>query len=410
MSKTKSIAIIGGGASGMAAAVTAARLGVKVTLIEAQPRVGRKLLSTGNGRCNITNARMSPDHFRSTHHARIVKLLDITPPDDILDFLRSLGLECFEEREGRIYPRSEQATAVLDMFRAELDRLGVETVCDFRVSSVKPSGGGFSIKGAEQSIFAERVIFACGSQAAPQLGGCSDGMALMKATGHKYSAFIPALVGLKVDSPHLRALKGVRWRCQLTLMHENRSVHTEGGEVQFNEDNLSGIVTMQMSSRAARYRSGCCLVADLLPEYTPEQTIELLGDMRSLLGHLPIDGFLAGLLNKRLAACLLKSAGITGLSRRADELTDRELKAIASKAKGWEFPITGSCGWKTAQVASGGVLLDQFGDDLQSRLVPGLYACGELLDCDGDCGGYNLHWAWCSGIIAGGSAARSLKK
>lgn len=408
MSKNRIITVIGGGPSGMAAAVTASRAGARVTLLEAQSRVGRKLLSTGNGRCNITNARISPEHFRSAHRERAVKLLGLIPPQDILSFLQSLGLECFEEREGRIYPRSEQATAVLDMLRAEMDRLGMETVSDCRVTAVERSGGKFSIKSADRTFSADRVILACGSPASPQLGGCTDGSVLMKALGHKVSAFSPALVGLKVDSPHLRALKGVRWRCRLTLMHEGTAVHSEDGELQFNEDNLSGIVTMQMSSRAARYKGGCVLCADLLPERTVEQVFALLSDLRGRLGHLAVENFLGGVLNKRLAVCLLKEAGIARLNRPASTLTDSELNAAARTAKCWSFPVTGTCGWKSAQVAAGGVLLDRFDDGLQSTLVPGLYACGELLDCDADCGGYNLHWAWCTGIIAGRSAAKAL--
>lgn len=409
MSKAR-IIVVGGGPSGMAAAITAARRGAPVLLLEGQARVGRKLLSTGNGRCNITNAGIGPERYRSGSPKAVSAVLDAVPPEEVTEFLRSLGLECFEEREGRIYPRSEQAASVLDMLRAELERLGVETVSECRVESITPAKGGFSLKAGERTFTGGAVIMACGSPASPQLGGCPDGAQIMKKLGHHPAAFSPALVGLKVDSPHLRSLKGVRWRCRLSLLHNGRAVHSEAGEIQFNEDNLSGIVTMQMSSRAARLKGSCELSADLLPEYDRRQTAELITELRGLLGHMPLESFLSGLLNKRLAVCLLKQAGVTKLDRPASRLTDRDIAALAGVIKDWRFPVTGNCGWKTAQVASGGIPLSEFDSCLRSTVVPGLYACGELLDCDGDCGGFNLHWAWCTGIIAGRAAAGEIRK
>lgn len=405
MNKTD-IAVIGAGASGIAAAIAAGRAGRSVTLIEAQPRAGRKLLATGNGRCNISNAHISPSHYHGGSLDRISKILDTVKADDVSRFIRSLGIECTEDREGRIYPRSEQAAAVLDLLRAELDRLGVKVLSDCRVTSVKRTREGFTLTHAGGSLNARRVIAACGSCASPHLGGVADGLSLLSALGHKSEDFTPALVGLKVRSPHMKALKGVRWRCRLTLTHNGKPIHTEDGELQFNEDNLSGIVTMQMSSRVARLGGGCTLQADLLPDLSTEQTEAAVNELKERLAHVPLEGFLSGLLNKRLAVCALKQAGITGLNRPAGQLTAREARSLAGVLKCWEFPVTGNSGWKTAQVASGGLLLTQFGDDLQSKLLPGLYACGELLDCDGDCGGYNLHWAWCTGILAGRSAAR----
>jgi len=325
--------------------------------------------------------------------------------EDIMAFLSSLGLECFEEREGRVYPRSEQAASVLDMLRAELERLRVEIISDARVTEVRKNGSAFSITAGDHTVSARRVILACGSAAAPQLGGCSDGLALAQKLGHRSIPFSPALVGLKVDCPDLKALKGVRWRCSLSLLKDGKTVHTESGEMQFNEDNLSGIVTMQMSSRAARLGGGCVLSADLLPEYSADQLADKLTALSRQLGHMPMESFLSGLLNKRLAVCLLKKAGITGLARPAAQLRPRDISALAKLIKDWRFPVTGNCGWKSAQVATGGLLLSQFDEHLQSKVTPGLYACGELLDCDGDCGGFNLHWAWCSGITAGRSAA-----
>jgi len=399
------IAVVGAGPSGMAAAITAARCGVSVVVIEAQSRVGRKLLSTGNGRCNITNSDISSAHYRSHNQDFVADIIDRITPEEILNFLNSLGLECFEEREGRIYPRSEQATAVLDLLRAEMDRVNVRIVTDCRITKINRNKCGFELLHAGGIIKARRVIIACGSSAAPQLGGCADGLALMRHTGHKSIVFTPALVGVKVESPHLKALKGVRWRCRLSLLCGGKTVHSEMGEIQFNEDNLSGIVTMQMSSRIAHLKDRCVMSADLLPEYTKEQTVQIISELSQQLGHMPLESFLVGVLNKRISVCILKQAGITGLARSASDLSKTDINAIASAIKEWFFPVTGNCGWKTAQVASGGLVLGCFDRNLQSLTIPGLYACGEVLDCDGDCGGFNLHWAWCTGIITGRSAA-----
>ncbi len=399
------IAVVGAGPSGMAAAITAARCGASVVVIEAQSRVGRKLLSTGNGRCNITNSGISPAHYRSHNQDFVANVLDRITPEEIHDFLTSLGLECFEEREGRIYPRSEQAASVLDLLRAEMGRLNVRIITDCRITKINRSKSGFELLHAGGNVKVRRVIIACGSSAAPQLGGCADGLSLLRHTGHKSIDFAPALVGLKVESPHLKALKGVRWRCRLSLLSGGKAVHSEMGEIQFNEDNLSGIVTMQMSSRMAHLNNRCVLSADLLPEHTREQTVQLISELSQRLGHMPLESFLAGVLNKRISVCILKQAGITGLARPASQLSQKDIGSIASAIKEWHFPVTGSCGWKTAQVASGGLVLECFDRNLQSLTIPGLYACGEVLDCDGDCGGFNLHWAWCTGIITGRSAA-----
>lgn len=406
MNNGNRIAVVGGGASGMAAAIAAARAGAKVCLFEAQSRVGRKLLSTGNGRCNISNSSITPAHYRSERLDKAAALLAALPPQEIMAFLRSLGIECFEEREGRLYPRSEQASAVLDMLRAELERLGVETLCERRIDKIIRGKNGFRLLCGAEEFTARRVIIACGSQAAPQLGGCNDALSLLRAHGHSSTKTAPALVPLEVESEHLKALKGVRSRCRLTLMCQGKRLATDEGELQFNESNLSGIVTMQLASHAARRQGECLLCADLMPDISAEALIALLTERQRILGHLGVDMFLAGLLNKRLATCLLKQAGVRECTRRASGLTVGELNGIVKTVKDWRFTVKGTLGYRHAQVMSGGIPLGEVTDRLESTKVPGLFLCGELLDCDGDCGGYNLHWAWCTGLTAGRAAAK----
>ncbi len=399
------VAVIGGGPAGMTAAIVASKRCRAVALVEAQSRVGRKLLSTGNGRCNISNAVMSAEKFRSRDTACVERVLNSVSTREVMLHLDHLGLDCFEEREGRIYPRSEQASSVVDILRAELEHRRVSLITDCRITSVRKKDDVFTLAHGEGTIKARRVVVACGSPAAPQLGGCADGKTIFEKLGHTLVPFAPALTGVQVESPHLKALKGVRWRCEVSLLARSRVLRREAGEVQFNDGNLSGIVIMQMSSHIAAREENFLLRLDLLPEYSVEELEKRIGSLCIRLGHMPVESFLAGMLNKRIAVCILKQAGVTGLSRKAHALSQTEIRAIAVALKGWDFPVTGLCGWKNAQVASGGVRLEEFDHRLMSKKVTGLFACGEVFDCVGDCGGYNLHWAWCTGLIAGMNAS-----
>lgn len=393
----------------MTAAISAARLGKDVILLEAQQRVGRKLLSTGNGRCNISNARLSERNYRSDDIDKLSRLLEKTSPKEISAFLSSVGVECFEEREGRIYPRSEQASAVLDLLRAELERLRVRVECDSRASRISGQReGGFSILAGEREYRAKRVICACGSKAAPQLGGCQDGERLLARLGHSAPGQRPALVPVEVRSELVRFLKGIRVRCRLSLYRGGKMLVSESGELQINDNNLSGIVTMQLSSRIVREGAGCEIEADLFPELTRDRLISVLVQKRRELGYLPAELFMSGMLKKRLCTAMLRLAGVDDPTKPCAGLTDGQLERLADGMKRWRFPVAGTQGFKQAQVASGGIPLGEFDEKLESLVAPGVFACGEVLDCDGDCGGYNLHWAWCSGITAGKAAAAAL--
>lgn len=401
-SENNRIIVVGGGASGLAAAITAAKGGGQVTLLEAQQRVGRKLLATGNGRCNISNTAAAPQLARSDMPELVTAIMKALPPGEVISFLEQCGIPCMTEREGRIYPRSEQAATVLDMLRLRAAHLGVETICEARVGDIRKRGDRFIVSHTGGELTADRVIIACGSQAAPQLGGCADGYTLLQRLGHTVGKCTPALAPVLSDKSILRPLKGLRVHCRATLLSGGERYHREDGEVQFNEDALSGIAIFQISARLARY--GCKgreIALDLLPEHTPEQTAELLRARRDTLGYLSLEDFLSGLMQKRVGLYLMGLAGCKPLSRKAASLTDAELSAIAALLKDWRFPVHGIAGWKHAQLTSGGASLKEFDENLQSRLVKGLYACGEVLDCDFDCGGFNLHWAWCSGMTAG---------
>ena len=407
------IAVVGGGAAGLAAAVAAGReLGGRgtVALFDAQPRCGKKLLATGNGRCNLTNRSAKPSCYHTDDVQALSRVFSGVNVDDTLSFFETLGLICREEDEGRIYPSCGQASAVLDLLRLELARLHIPEVCGCRVEKIRRTEDGFLMSGSLGEIHAKSVIITCGGKAAPNLGGVDWGYDLLRSLGHSVTGLNPSLCPIPVQSPHLSSLKGIRSHARASIRDERGEIYADSGEVQFGDKALSGIVLFQLSSSAANVRSGQLRVElDMLPERDKEELIAMLNRRRVLLSHLTLENFLTGVFNKRVGMCILKEAGMTPLSRSVSELSDSDIRRISSVIKGWRFPVNGKAPWNSAQVTSGGVRLSEFdGLTMQSRRCRGLYAAGEVLNVDGICGGFNLQWAWSSGILAGRSCAHAL--
>ncbi|MBQ4395934.1 MAG: aminoacetone oxidase family FAD-binding enzyme [Clostridia bacterium] len=407
------IAVIGGGAAGLSAAIAAGRAlpdGAKLAVLDAQPRCGRKLLATGNGRCNLTNRTAGPADYHTDDPRAVSRVFSGVNVDDTLAFFESLGLVWREEEEGRIYPACGQASAVLDLLRLELMRLGAAEVCGCRVERISPQEDGFVLRSPLGAIHTKQVIVACGGMAAPQLGGVNWGYDLLRPLGHTATKLCPSLSPLPVDSPHLGSLKGIRAHVKAAVGDSRGEIASDEGEVQFGDKALSGIVIFQLSSEAAGVTHGkdLCVTLDMLPERNQNGIVALLIKRRAILPHLTLENYLTGVFNKRVGMCLLKQAGLTPLSRSVSELSDGDIRRLAGIIKSWRFPVSGTAAWNSAQVTSGGVRLSEFdGMTMQSRLQPGLYAAGELLNADGRCGGFNLQWAWSSGILAGRSAAES---
>ncbi len=409
------IAVIGGGAAGLAAAVAAGRQlseNKTVAVFDAQPRCGKKLLATGNGRCNLTNRSAAPTDYHSDDAHAVSQVFSGVNVEDTLAFFESLGLICREEDEGRIYPSCGQASAVLDLLRLELMRLGISEVCGYRVDQIRRQDGAFQMNSPMGSIRAKSVIVACGGAAAPQLGGVDWGYRLMESMGHSATKLYPSLSPLPVTSPHLGSLKGIRAHARATLCDGRGEIASDIGEVQFGDKALSGIVIFQLSYAAANVRSDdLCVELDMLPERSGDDIVALLTKRRAILPHLTLENYLTGVFNKRIGMCLLKEAGLTPLSRLVSELTDGDIRRIAKIVKHWRFPVSGKASWSNAQVTSGGVRLSEIdGMTMQSRLCPGLFAAGEMLNADGRCGGFNLQWAWSTGILAGRSAAATIQQ
>jgi len=405
----------------MVAAIAAARHGAAVTVLERMPRVGKKLLATGNGRCNFANARLEPRRFHGKDPGFAGAALAAFDLEATLAFFRDLGIEPREEEAGKIFPRSGQASAVLDVLRHEMARLGVETRCEAAVAGLSQQRGGWEVAVRGETLRCRAVVLASGGRASPQLGSNGSGYELARPFGHRLIPTFPALTRIRVASPHLKHLKGVKIEGVATLAAQERDLprgarvlHDPGcaasGEILFTETGLSGPPILDLSRRAgerAHSGEGTIVQLDLCPEYAAGELTALL--RRRFGGRVDLSAELAlvGFINKRLIAPVLKVAGITDPTRLASSLGEKDTRAIAAVLKGWRFEVTGTDSWTDAQVTAGGVdVAGVSSETLESRLAPGLFLAGEVLDIDGDCGGFNLQWAWSSGHLAGSRAAR----
>ena len=399
------VGIIGGGASGMAAAITASEnLDNQIIVFERQSRVGRKLLATGNGRCNLSNLHALEKGYHGTDEGFSRFALKQHSPDETIQWFRTLGLFTVMEPSGRVYPYSDQANSVVDVLRFALDKPNVQLRTGFEVTKVKQKDGGFLVQNGEESVFCHRLVVACGGLAGTKLGGSMSGYKLLRALGHSVTKLRPALVQLKSSWRALPGLKGIRATCDAKIVCNGVEVSHSSGELQFTEYGLSGPVIFEISRDVCQKSGDWYCVLDFLPGHTKEELYCALTSRATT--NLCADELLTGILHNRLGRVLVQTAGIS-FSKSINQLTQKELFAICDAVKCLEVPITEPLGMDCAQVTAGGICTDEFdASTLESRLIPNLFACGEILDVDGDCGGYNLQWAWSSGRVAGLNAGR----
>ena len=394
------IGIIGAGASGMAAALAAAENEqVQVVLMERQARVGRKLAATGNGRCNLTNLHANEGGYHGDSPDFAETALSRFPVEETLGWFRSMGLYTVEEASGRVYPYSDQANSVVDVLRFALDRPNIQLLTGFEVRKVKKTGEGFRVESAQEAIFCDKLIIACGGLAGTKLGGSMSGYQLLREFGHKCTKLRPTLGQLKSSWNGCASLKGVRANCHVQILRDG-DLHSEScGELQFTEYGLSGPVIFEVSRDACYGRGNWICKLDFLPDMDLETLrAELL---RRRNTNWNAEELLTGILHNRLGRVLTQSVGIKGMWKISD-LNENEIDAVCNAVKNFEAVLTETMGMDAAQVTAGGILTAEFdAATMESRRVPGLYACGEVLDIDGDCGGYNLQWAWSSGRLAG---------
>lgn len=351
--------IIGAGAGGLACAIRLKqnKPDHEVILLERMPIAGKKILATGNGRCNLSNT--------NAEHC-----------DKVIDFFKSIGLVTRADEEGRIYPYSNQASTVVGLLTDECSKLGVKLITDCTVTNI---GRDFTVSTSKGTFRADNVVVAAGGQAQKNLGSDGSGYILLKKLGHSITPLSPALVQLTSSSKHPRKLKGHRVKCNMSILLDGEKIRSEYGEVLFADYGLSGIVAMNLSEIVSENFSEkqpkkCHAVLDLIPDMNKNEILE----------HLKKFGNLKGILGSELSAIIEKQA-------------EGDIAKMASLTKSWRLIITGTKGFDFAQITSGGVKLSEF-DEFQSRKIKGLYACGEVLDRQFMCGGYNLNFAWYSAI------------
>ena len=402
------ITIIGGGASGMAAALAAAENPAsQVILVERQGRLGRKLQATGNGRCNLSNLHASQGGYHGDDASFSEYAISRFSPEAALSWFRSMGLFTVAEASGRVYPYSDQANSVVDVLRFALEKPNITVKTGLEIEKVKKTAEGFRLEGNGETLDCHRLIIACGGLAGTKLGGTMSGYKLLRSLGHHCTRLRPALVQLKSSWGGVIGLKGVRANCHAEILHDGRLFSESTGELQFTEYGLSGPVIFEVSRDVCQQKGNWSCRLDFLPGVPEEVLLEELKRRRNTA--LPASELLTGILHNRLGRVLTQAVGVPSC-RDIAELSDAALRDAVRAVKAFDVPLTETLGMDSAQVTAGGIETSEFDNTtMESRLVKGLYACGEVLDVDGDCGGYNLQWAWSSGRLAGLSAGRETK-
>lgn len=414
MEKKIAIAIIGAGASGMTAAIIAARNGADVTLFEKNDRVGKKILATGNGKCNLTNLEFDLGQYFCEDKVKLQKQFDLFPVWETISFFESLGL-MVKSKNGYVYPYSEQASSVLDILRMELKRCRIKVLTGTEImeAACLREGGRFQIKDKEgKKYYFNRLILSCGSPASLKKGDGTVGYEIAKGFGHRIKPVVPGLVQLKSNEGFLKALAGVRCHADIKLMLDGQESACESGELQFTEYGISGIPVFQIS-RIAAYALKKNQTVDVHINFFPEQEEKVFFYTNRLRYETQLEKnleeFLTGTQNKKINMVMIKQAGFKP-EMKVKETGWKKIWTMMQKYQHFVIPISDVNTLEKAQVCAGGVDYTQLYVSLQSKLVNGLYFTGEMLDVDGKCGGYNLQWAWTSGYIAGMNAAKRDEK
>lgn len=403
----KKVLVIGGGASGMAAAIAAARNGAGVEILEHNRQLGRKILSTGNGKCNYTNSRQGIRCYRGENPAFALPVFGQFGFAETVEFMKGLGIFP-KERDGYFYPASGQAVSVQEALRMELRRLGVRVALERGVTKVRKRGGSFEARAGRETWRADRCIFACGGLAFAKSGSDGSAFSLIEELGHTFIEPVPALVQLRAKQDFFASAAGVRTDGTVTLYVEGKQVCSDRGEIQLTESGISGIPAFQVSRYAARAlsrRKKVWAALDFAPYLNEGELYEELQFRFSKGRDKTAQEALVGLFPQKLILLFLKQNHIA-LQKPAGEVSNKTLRMLCGFIKRAVVDITGTKGFDAAQATAGGVdTAELCPDTLESYLVPGLYFAGEVIDIDGMCGGYNLQWAWSSGYVAGMHAA-----
>ena len=401
------IAVIGGGASGLMAAVTAKKSGKEVIILERKDRILKKVLITGNGRCNITNVNANISNYFGKNISSVENILNRFTPQDTMDFFNELGIICNEENRGKVYPLSGQASSVVDALRFEAERLGIKIETEFYVRKIEKDGFKFRIYSEDRKkIEAGRVILAAGGQSYPELGSNGSGFELAKELGHSVTKLSPSIVQLKTEKYQVKGLQGIKTDVAVTAYGDNKKICTYDGELLFTDYGISGNVVFNISFVMPLYKD-VEFEIDFMEKFDYNELYEMLKERKRILSHLTMENYFNGMINKKLGQFLSKVSGIEKLSKPVKDLNDSDIRKLCTVLKKYRVKILETTGFKNAQVTAGGVSLDEVNTEtLESKIVKGLYFSGEVLDVYGECGGFNLQWAWASGYIAGENSAK----
>jgi len=410
MQNKRHVIVAGGGAAGMIAAISARRMGAGVAILEKNPRVGKKILVTGNGRCNFTNINADITCYHGRNPKFAFSALANFTIDDTIGFFEELGITHKVEDLGKVFPMSDQASSILDVLLYELNELGINIVCDACVKGIARKNGRFVIELENGRVYqGDRVIIATGGKAMPSSGSDGNGYDLAIKLGHNITDIFPALVQLKLAGSFFKRIEGVKFVGTAEIINNNKSVAKDRGDILFANYGISGPPILQISRKAGELlKEGkeARLKITVMDMMSKEDLRKLIKKRFQTGRTKPVDFSLVGLVNKRLIPVLLAQAGIDDVKRPAAGLSAREQEKIIDILTDWRFEIRGTKGWTSAQVTAGGVDTGEIDPNtMESKLVKGLFFAGEIIDIDGRCGGFNLQWAWSSGFIAGKSAA-----
>lgn len=401
------VAVIGGGAAGMMAAITAAREGVKVTILEHKDRIGKKILSTGNGRCNFTNTYQTPACYRSDNRDFAWNIIQKFNVEKTISFFKELGIYP-KDRNGYLYPYSDQAAAILEVLQIEIAKLNICVMTEINVLDIQPVKRGIRVTTDKKTITVDSVILACGSKAAPVTGSDGSGYQLAKLLGHRIVPVLPALVQLRCAEKFYKSISGVRVQGTVEIYADDISLASDTGEIQLTNYGISGIPVFQVSRYAAKaiyQKQSVTAVLNFMPDMNKDEFLSFLQERITLCPHKTLDEFFTGIFPKKLCELWIRLSRLPK-EMRVSDLSGEQLEKLVLLIQHLRTHITETNAFEQAQICCGGVDTTEMNPDtLESNYVPGIYFAGELLDVDGICGGYNLQWAWSSGFVAGKEAA-----
>ncbi len=401
------VAVIGGGAAGMMAAITSAREGARVTILEHKERIGKKILSTGNGRCNFTNTYQTPACYRSDNRDFAWNIIQKFNVEKTISFFKELGIYP-KDRNGYLYPYSDQAAAILEVLQIEVAKLDICVMTEINVLDIQPVKRGIRVTTDKKTITADSVILACGSKAAPVTGSDGSGYQLAKLFGHRIVPVLPALVQLRCAEKFYKSISGVRVQGTVEIYADDIFLASDTGEIQLTNYGISGIPVFQVSRYAAKAlykKQSVTAILNFMPDMNKEEFLLFLQERITLCPYKTLDEFFTGVFPKKLCELWIRLSRLPK-EMRVSDLSGEQLEKLVLLIQHLRTHITETNSFEQAQICCGGVDTTEINPDtLESNYVPGIYFAGELLDVDGICGGYNLQWAWSSGFVAGKEAA-----